>query len=175
MNQTKTAYPLCWPAHKQRTRPPKEAQMESETPEGAKVPCSDLLAPALPADEHFALTFGEIDPNGLSRSTPGAKLDAGKIRAGLCFTGFARALREVAAVTTFGAAKYTPNGWRSVPDGEARYLDALHRHLLASANEAADADSGIDHMAHAAWNALAILELRLSRANVGNEGRGPQG
>lgn len=124
-----------------------------------------LLAPP-PADEHHALTFGETDPNGLSQHAAGAKMDAGKVRAGLCFAGFARALHEVAAVTTFGARKYTPNGWRSVPDGEARYLDALHRHLLASANEAADADSGIDHMAHAAWNVLAILELRLSRANA---------
>ena len=91
---------------------------------------------------------------------PGAKLDAGKIRAGLMFDGFSRALAGVAAVTTYGASKYTPDGWLAVPDGEARYRDALMRHLLSAACEEVDPESGIDHMLHAAWNLLAVCELR---------------
>jgi len=103
----------------------------------------------------------ELDPTGRSPHTPGAKLDAGKVRAGLVNRGFARALLAVGEVGTFGAQKYTPHGWVEVPDGEARYTDALHRHLLQGALEDHDPDSGLLHAAHAAWNALAVLELML--------------
>lgn len=103
----------------------------------------------------------ELDPTGRSPHTPGAKLDAGKVRAGLVNRGFARALLAVGEVGTFGAEKYTPHGWVEVPDGEARYTDALHRHLLQGALEDHDPDSGLLHAAHAAWNALAVLELML--------------
>lgn len=51
----------------------------------------------------------ERDPNGIDPHKPGAKLDAGKERVGLMLSGFARALLRVAAVTTYGANKYTPN------------------------------------------------------------------
>lgn len=104
----------------------------------------------------------EKDPHGTPPHQPGAKLDAGKTRAGLVLGGFARALLEVSAVGTFGAKKYTPHGWVSVPDGIERYTDAMHRHLLAEATgERMDGDSGLAHAAHAAWCALARLELML--------------
>jgi hypothetical protein len=68
----------------------------------------------------------------------------------------------VGEIGTFGAEKYTDNGWLSVPDGEARYTDALLRHLLADfEGETLDPESGYTHAAHAAWNALARLELAL--------------
>jgi hypothetical protein len=91
--------------------------------------------------------------------TPGAKLDRGKPRTGLVLGGFANALIEVAKVGTFGAEKYTDNGWKVVPNGYARYTDALFRHLLDE--QLHDDESGLLHDAHAAWNALARLELRL--------------
>ena len=95
---------------------------------------------------------------------PGVKLDHGKPRAGLVLGGFARALTAVSDVGTFGAKKYTPHGWRSVPHGFERYTDAMVRHQLAEAvGEQFDAESGLSHAAHAAWNALARLELMLSR------------
>lgn len=95
---------------------------------------------------------------------PGVKLDHGKPRAGLVLGGFARALTAVSDVGTFGAKKYTPHGWRSVPHGFDRYTDAMVRHQLAEAvGEQFDAESGLSHAAHAAWNALARLELMLSR------------
>lgn len=105
----------------------------------------------------------ERDPNGLDPHKPGAKLDAGKPRVGLMFKGFARALLRVAEVTTYGANKYTPDGWQSVQDGEARYLDAQCRHMLKGFIEECDKDTDIEHMAHDAWNALARLELALRR------------
>lgn len=103
----------------------------------------------------------DTDPHGIDQHAPGAKLDAGKPRVGLMLDGFALALMEVAKVTTYGAGKYTPSGWESVPDGEARYKDALLRHLLQSGHEELDPESGLPHLAHCAWGALALLELHL--------------
>lgn len=100
------------------------------------------------------------DPHGKDPNEPGAKLDAGKNRVGLMVQGFPRALEAVSEVATYGAAKYTPGGWVTVPDGIDRYTDAMHRHLLAEARgEKFDAESGLEHAAMAAWNALARLEL----------------
>lgn len=103
----------------------------------------------------------ERDPHGMDPHEPGAKLDAGKLRLGLVLGGFAEALTEVGRVGTYGAEKYSPNGWKSVENGEERYLDALYRHLLA--DEASRVDDGTDllHLAQVAWNALAVLQLRL--------------
>lgn len=104
----------------------------------------------------------EYDPTGRSPHEPGAKLDAGKTRAGLVLHGFANALLAVCEVGTYGALKYTDNGWESVPNGISRYTDAMYRHLLKEATgEDLDVESGILHAAHAAWNALARLELML--------------
>ncbi len=100
-----------------------------------------------------------IDPHA-----PGAKLDHGKVRMGLVLGGFRHALQAVGEVGTFGAAKYSDNGWLEVPNGKARYEDALFRHLLA--DDECDDESGLLHKAHAAWNALAILELHLREAKL---------
>ena len=112
----------------------------------------------LVADTHEQKTFGPIeDPH-----VPGAKLDAGKVRVGLVLGGFAKALLEVSKVGTKGAAKYSDNGWMQVPDGINRYTDALGRHLLKdAAGEKLDPEWDLPHAAHAAWNALARLELIL--------------
>lgn len=101
---------------------------------------------------------------------PGAKDDNEKPRAGLVFHGFARALEEVSRVGTFGARKYTDEGWVEVPHGLERYTDAMYRHLLAEAQgELSDHESCLLHAAHAAWNALARLELQLRAFKAGPE------
>lgn len=106
----------------------------------------------------------EVDPNGLSANTKGAKLDKGKIRMSLVILSFANALLEVGKVGTQGAEKYTDDGWREVPNGVQRYTDALLRHLLAEGTgEILDRDSELSHAAHVAWNALARLELLLAQ------------
>jgi hypothetical protein len=75
---------------------------------------------------------------------------------------FPRALEQVAAISTFGARKYAWKGWEKVSDGFSRYSDALLRHIIAeSRGELVDKDSELLHAAHAAWNALARLELKL--------------
>lgn len=91
------------------------------------------------------------------------KYDGGKApiyRGGLAY--FPRAIAAVSAVSGFGASKYAWNGWKSVPDGYNRYSDALVRHLGYEAEgEMVDPESGLLHASHAAWNALARLELFL--------------
>lgn len=107
----------------------------------------------------------ERDPYDMAPDEPGAKFDAGKNRLGLVFFGFSRALGEVGRVGTFGAEKYTDNGWERVPDGVRRYSDAMLRHLMAEGRgELVDRDSALLHAAHAAWNALARLELMMREA-----------
>lgn len=137
--------------------------------------CANCLHAALPDDEypcdlcymgrgdedHWTpqLRGGESDPNGIQQHEPGAKLDAGKNRLGLVFSGFALALQAVGAVGTYGANKYTDEGWKAVPDANKRYTDAMLRHLFKEfSGEHLDQETGFLHAAHAAWNALARLE-----------------
>jgi hypothetical protein len=75
---------------------------------------------------------------------------------------FPRAIEAVGQISTFGANKYAWKGWEAVPEGFARYSDAMVRHLTQEAKgEVLDNDSGLPHAAHAAWGALARLELFL--------------
>lgn len=78
------------------------------------------------------------------------------------FALFPRAMEAVAAVSNFGATKYSWTNWRDVPDGVNRYSDALLRHLGSEAKgEVLDADTRLPTAWSTAWNALARLELML--------------
>lgn len=91
----------------------------------------------------------------------GLKHDDGKQFAAIPYQEFPHALREVVKVATFGARKYVRGNWVHVENAQERYLDALHRHLLAHhGGELLDAESGLTHLAHAAWNILALLEMQ---------------
>ena len=114
------------------------------------------------------MTCLERDPHGLDQHEPGAKLDAGKPDASLLLH-FGAALLRVAAVGTYGAEKYTRGGWQHVDDGINRYTAAQLRHLLAEHYETEDPDTGIEHAAHAAWNALARLELMIRERDANAE------
>jgi len=112
--------------------------------------------------------MNEVDPNGISAKEPGSKLDAGKspIYAGL-IDYFPRACSAVAHVSDVGARKYTWKGWESVPNGVVRYSDALVRHLVGASIEGpVDSETGLDHAAQVAWNAMARLELILREKDV---------
>lgn len=111
------------------------------------------------------IEYEETDPNGLTSTTPGAKLDHGKPDLSLLLM-FGKALSSVGDVGTFGANKYSRGGWQSVPDGLTRYTAAMLRHVFKSFYEPYDPDSGLLHLAHATWNALAILELTLRKDEV---------
>ena len=92
----------------------------------------------------------------------GKKHDQGKVRAGLVLGDFARALWAVSLVGTFGAEKYAESNWLKVENAKKRYDDAMIRHWLQDKyGQTFDDESEILHLAHVAWNALAILELEL--------------
>lgn len=94
----------------------------------------------------------------------GGKDISGKPRVGLMMAGFARALIEVAHVSTKGAEKYAPHSWQHVTDAESKYDDALGRHvLLRATGQVFDPEFGTAELAHIAWNALALLELQIAR------------
>ena len=94
----------------------------------------------------------------------GMKYDGGKPCMALLLDGCPNALEAVAQVLTFGAQKYAAHSWQTVPEGEERYKSALLRHLTAvGKGEELDSESNLHHLAHAACNALFILELELRK------------
>ena len=110
---------------------------------------------------------GTFDPTGVDQHAPGAKLDGGKLRPALVLGGFASAVDAMVRVGSDGARKYTDNGWKTVPNGKARYEDALLRHLLAHLRgELIDEESGSPHISHCMWNAAAIYELSKGELHV---------
>lgn len=71
-------------------------------------------------------------------------------------------LQAISRVYQFGALKYGPNTWRSLPDGSSRYLGALLRHLTAmQSGHEFDSESSLPHVYHLAWNALALVAFYL--------------
>ena len=74
------------------------------------------------------------------------------------------AVEEIVKVYTMGAEKYAPNAWKNIPDAYDRYKAALLRHITAyDKGERFDKESGLSHLAHAAWNAIAILWLDMHK------------
>lgn len=69
------------------------------------------------------------------------------------------AIPEVLEVYHYGIKKgYLRDSWRQVEP--QRYEDALVRHTLAILRgEECDPESGLRHIAHATWNALALVVL----------------
>lgn len=120
-------------------------------------------------DVRVSKTEPEFTTDDESKIGKGAiKYDGGKpcVYRGL-IQYFPRAGMAVAEISTFGANKYAWNGWEQVDDGVNRYSDAMGRHLLYEAmGEEFDPDSGLRHAAHAAWGALARLELMLRKAEL---------
>lgn len=91
----------------------------------------------------------------------GKKYDNGKSMVGTLTDVFSRALMAVGACIEYGTHKYpNPKNWQLVDDGIKRYRDAMMRHLLKyNAGIDKDEETKLPHLAHMAWNALAILEL----------------
>lgn len=103
-----------------------------------------------------------IDNNyDLTDDGTGKKYDNGKPMAGTLTDVFSRALMAVGACIEFGTHKYPdPKNWQLVDNGIKRYRDAMVRHLLKyNAGIDKDEETKLPHLAHMAWNALAILEL----------------
>lgn len=109
--------------------------------------------------------LNQYHPDGvdydLTDDGTGKKYDNGKPMAGTLTDVFSRALMAVGACIEFGTHKYPdPKNWQLVDNGIKRYRDAMIRHLLKyNAGIDKDEETKLPHLAHMAWNALAILEL----------------
>jgi hypothetical protein len=102
----------------------------------------------------------------------GVKHDQGKPDLTFLFEYFPEALIEVSKVAGFGAEKYERGNWVDVVDAHRRYEAALLRHLIAryipqikigDPHPLFDSESTLLHLAHAAWNSLAILQLYIRK------------
>jgi hypothetical protein len=77
-------------------------------------------------------------------------------------------LALVAWVSAFGAAKYSERGWeRAAADGVFSWSDCV-RALLSHtaklmAGQRLDSESGLPHVGHIAWNALALCTMLVRR------------
>ena len=68
-------------------------------------------------------------------------------------------LTRVAEVYGRGAEKYAPRNWERGYDWGLSYA-AMQRHLWAFwGGEDMDPDSGLPHLAHAAWHCLTLMEF----------------
>ena len=105
----------------------------------------------------------EVD---ISNTPKGKKYDFGKPDTTLLLD-FSEALKEVCRVGEFGCEKYDRGNWKYVEDGIRRYTAALLRHTIedddATNYNITDDESGFLHASHAAWCALARLELILQK------------
>lgn len=99
----------------------------------------------------------------LTDNDTGKKYDKGKPMVGTLTDVFSRALMVVGACIEFGTHKYPdPKNWQLVDNGIKRYRDAMIRHLLKyNAGIEKDEETGLPHLAHMCWNALAMCELYL--------------
>lgn len=90
------------------------------------------------------------------------KYDGGKLRWDLLPLPL---IEKVVEVYTFGAQKYAANTWQNLEDGYNRYKAALLRHLTAhDKGETIDPESNLPHLAHVAWNAIALMHFALERS-----------
>lgn len=109
----------------------------------------------------FKSTYAKMVNETQDDPSIGPKYDTGKLQYGLIPP---IATRSLAQVLTFGAAKYAPNSWQKVPDGERRYTDALYRHMEAyRMGEPIDSESKLSHLAHAITNIAFLLHFEEQR------------
>ena len=113
----------------------------------------------LVAGNQLELPNVNMGTTGKSGSTKGSlKYDGDKPQMDLVPLSSAYA---VAQVLTFGAKKYSANGWKDVPDARTRYQAAMLRHMTqVQEGEEFDEDSGLPHADHIACNAMFLSWFR---------------
>lgn len=99
------------------------------------------------------------------------KFDGKKVPVADFLLDFAPEIMEVAKVWKFGADKYAKSNWKKVENGKERYMNALFRHLLQSEIEPTDSESGMLHLVHAVFNALATLHFEMEERKTNERKR----
>jgi hypothetical protein len=97
---------------------------------------------------------------------PGKRYDVGKLRYDLLPPD---ALEQLVLVYTKGAEKYADRNWEKGMSW-SRCFGPLMRHAWAFwRGEDLDRESGLPHMAHAAWNCFALMAYTMRK--IGNDDR----
>lgn len=98
---------------------------------------------------------------------PAKRYDKGKLRFDLLPGD---GVEELVRVFTYGAQKYADRNWE-LGMSWSRCLASLFRHVWAFfyKHESFDEESGCHHMAHATWNALALVVYDLRK--IGTDDR----
>ena len=120
-------------------------------------------------DSHTGRVIDSPEPpsDGLKeKAIKGYKLDDGKPMWGLLPPD---AMDELVKVYTFGTKKYAPHNWLKGMDW-CRVFAALCRHAFAwLSGESYDKETGLHHMAHAAWNAMTLVTYE--KKGIGKDDR----
>ena len=102
-----------------------------------------------------------------------AERKVGKVKMQLFDEGFPNAVMEIARVMTWAEENkgYKPNDFKNLPNADVEFPAAASRHRVKGFMQKADGvapidrvdeESGIVHLAHAAFNVLSELELILT-------------
>lgn len=98
-----------------------------------------------------------------------ARFNTGKVRHDLIPP---TALEEIAKVYTYGTEKYSDNNWWKAFNWRKDTFGCITRHINKwLRGEKRDDESGLHHLAHAAWNCIALYEFE--RNNLGKDDRIP--
>jgi hypothetical protein len=121
--------------------------------------------------ESNAVTKEQVEAlTNTHKPVEGFKYDANKLRFDLLPTG---PLQQLAEVYTMGAAKYSSRQWENGMDWSRCYA-AAQRHMIAFwSGQDLDEESGLPHLAHAAFNLLALLEYAKTHPNLDDRVRPP--
>jgi len=105
----------------------------------------------------------EIIKGNVKTSSEGVKFDQGKNRYDL-IPGYA--LNELAKIYTYGTKKYDDNNWRKGMKW-GRIFGAMMRHAWAFwRGESLDPESGLHHLAHAAWQCFTLIEYEKTKPEL---------
>lgn len=76
------------------------------------------------------------------------------------------ALKELNRTYQYGIKKYSRDNWRKGMEYH-RIYDAIQRHLMAFwEGENNDSESGLNHLAHAAWGCFTLMEYQRTRVGM---------
>lgn len=101
----------------------------------------------------------------------GVKLEYGKPNLGIVITKqFPNAIKALAQCSEYGHLKYaeTDKDWlnfKRIENPVESYTNAMFRHVIEETNFVCDNESGLPHIFHTAWNAMARLEVYLDDLN----------
>lgn len=99
------------------------------------------------------------DKTIIEQANSGMRFNLGKIPWNLFMWD---AAEQVVKVLQMGAEKYSARNWEKGMSWEETYA-AAQRHLIKwfQYHEDIDKESGLNHLAHAAWNILVLLSYQL--------------